>query len=635
MDINFTYTRKAFYTLVVSFLLLHICCGLAAQVKFQTVVTPTEALPKEYIQLDYVIENAESVDDFATPTFNRFKIVQGPSQSSSTTVINGTVSRSNTISYILQPLDIGKFAIPGATAIINGKTMRSNSVAVTITESASSRRTAPVTAYPFAPDAPRYEEDVSEEYRLGPGEDAVGKIARNLMVKLEVNKYSCYVGEPMIATYKLYSRLRSESRITKRPSLNGFSVYDMEDPRTQRTIIEKLKGKAYNMHIIRRTQLMPLQAGSFVLDPMELENKVEFVRLSASDRQGSGNPMQRMMDEFFGNSQPGNAEEHNIAIKSDPITITVKPLPEEGRPEAFNGAVGKFTITASLKKNVINAGDVAEMEVTINGAGNLPMINPPRLDLPLGMEVFDPAVKENVNKTVYPLQGFKQFNYTFLVKEEGDYRIPPVRFAYFDPAASAYKTMYSDSFSIHVNKSTLAATKQPADTVAGNRLPATVSSNWIAGISKQFLAAAVFIVVLIALIIIMLLRAVKKSPAAKQGKMPETHHNTPLQPDKTPLPAISLKEAGVALSQGKSQEFYSEINKAVREAVYRKTAKGPTEMTKFNMPFILREKGVPVHTIQELEDVIRDCEIALYTPIHEEKDMKNILEKAGSVIKDL
>src|SRR6201999_3240685 len=100
--------------------------------------------------------------------------------------------------------------------------------------------------------------DIDREFVLKPGENIRDKVRKNLFVKVQVDRNTCYVGEPIVATYKLYSRLNAESRVTKRPSLNGFSVYDMIDPGADAVSVEKLNGKAYTVHTIRKTQLIPL-----------------------------------------------------------------------------------------------------------------------------------------------------------------------------------------------------------------------------------------------------------------------------------------------------------------------------------------------------------------------------------------
>src|SRR6185437_16969534 len=98
----------------------------------------------------------------------------------------------------------------------------------------------PFGADPFGPaSAP----PVNREEVLRPGENVNDKIRKNLFVKVQVDRNTCYVGEPIVAAYKLYSRVNEEPRLTKRPSLNGFSVYDMIDPGADAVSVEKLNGK--------------------------------------------------------------------------------------------------------------------------------------------------------------------------------------------------------------------------------------------------------------------------------------------------------------------------------------------------------------------------------------------------------
>src|SRR5207248_2484485 len=123
-----------------------------------------------------------------------------------------------------------------------GKRMRSNNISVEVTNNSQPQTSAPA---PFNFSFPGDRAEAEREFYIRPGEDPIDKIKHNLFVKVEVSKTSCYVNEPIVATYKLYSRLRSESRVVKRPSYNGFSVYDMVDPDGSVTSREMLNGKEY------------------------------------------------------------------------------------------------------------------------------------------------------------------------------------------------------------------------------------------------------------------------------------------------------------------------------------------------------------------------------------------------------
>ncbi len=70
-----------------------------------------------YIQVSFTINNME-VEDFSPPDFEGFR-VQGPSTSTSMSIINGKSSQSATYTYILIPHKIGTFKIKSASVKTN------------------------------------------------------------------------------------------------------------------------------------------------------------------------------------------------------------------------------------------------------------------------------------------------------------------------------------------------------------------------------------------------------------------------------------------------------------------------------------------------------------------------------------
>ena len=127
-------------------------------------------------------------------------------------------------------------------------------------------------------------------------------------------------------------------------------------------------------------------------------------------------------------------------------------LPEEGKPADFNGAVGRYSITARMDSKEVDTGDAAIYTVTIKGTGNLPVINAPAINWPRDMESYDVNSKENIDQTVAPLGGSKTFAYSFVATKPGKYSLPPVQMSYFDPASHSYKNTESGSVQIQVNQ---------------------------------------------------------------------------------------------------------------------------------------------------------------------------------------
>ncbi len=442
------------------------------QVKFTTVASNQELGLSDYLEVEFVVENARQIDAFTPPDFPGFHIAQGPIQSSGMSVINGNTSQYKSISFVLQPSKTGKFIIPGASATVDGKQMRSNAVTITVHPGGSG--TAPANPgggnlhpmpQPFGPDPFGPEPgEVDRDYVLKPGENVKDKIRKNLFVKVQVDRNTCYVGEPIVATYKLYSRLSSESRVTKRPSLNGFSVYDMVDPSSDAVSVEKLNGKSYTVHIIRKTQLIPLQAGNIDLDPVEVENTVHFVKGRQEPRH-TGNSIRDLLDQLTDDNNMGPEIDENVTLDTKPYTITVKPLPDVNKPANYNGAVGSFSIQASLAGRSIAAQDEATLHLVVKGKGNLPVITAPVVPWPAGIDAFDPSAKEEVNKTIVPMSGSKSFDYVFTAKTPGHYTIPAVSFSYFDPSSQSYKLAGTEPLDLQV-----APSEKKTKKVAGDQL---------------------------------------------------------------------------------------------------------------------------------------------------------------------
>ena len=602
------------------FLLLITSLSALAQVKFATVVNGSEYSKNENVQVDYVIENAASIESLTPPAFKGFAVVSGPMQQSGMSVVNGATSKYEGITYVLRPLVTGKLVIPGATALIDGKQLRSNNVTLTVT-SGPPRHANPSPSNPFLGlAAPEEAPEVNEEYVLRKGESAAEKIKDNLFVRLEVNKTTCYAGEPIVAVYRLFSRLKSESRVTRRPSLSQFSVYDMVQPEANAPTVEKVNGKLYNSHVIRKVQLYPLQDGSFDLEPVEIDNTISFLRLENGNNKIS---MQQLMDDYMNGMTDGKLEEQKITLASKPVTITVKPLPAAGKPASFDGAVGKFSIMATVPQMEISANETVALNVLLKGEGNLPLINAPQLNWPAGIEGFEPVVKEDIDKTVSPISGSKMFQYSFSVKQPGLITIPPVAFSYFDPAANAYKTLFTDSIQLDIRKAvkkTAGNTKDESGKTAAAEGPDYKIFLWLLAFVAFALLAILF-------------RQKKKTPLQPAQPAPGTDTTASQQaPDP---PADIFEAARYALTAVNSQLFYKETGRAVWNMLQNKFGLTSSELSKPVVMRLLQQANAPATTILLLENVLNECELALYTPVHTENDMRQTLEKAERVEREL
>jgi hypothetical protein len=286
---------------------------------------------------------------------------------------------------------------------------------------------------------------VEDKSELEAGENPDDKIKNNFFLKAEVSKTECFVGEPIMAVFKAYSRLDANSQVVKRPSLSGFSVIEMVDAYNNQPDVERYNGQYYYVHLIRKVQLFPLQAGTFTIEPAEVESVIH-LRRTSRDRA-------LRLRELFRKKDSRSSLDRQVTFKTPPVNITVNPVPEKDRPEDYVGAVGNFLVQVQMQDSVIRAREPALVKIIVSGTGNFPLITEPHVNWPASAEISGPTVKEQVNKYAYPLSGFKSYQFTIEHRDTGTFSIPPVKFSYFDPRTKKYKTAESNVVNYTVDSS--------------------------------------------------------------------------------------------------------------------------------------------------------------------------------------
>jgi BatD DUF11 like domain len=600
---------------------------LSAQVKFSTVTSSNEIGRSDYVQVQFVISNAKQIEQFSPPTFPDFQTVEGPSQSSGMSNINGNISQYQSVSYVLQPTKMGKFTITGATATVDGKPMHSNSVTINVTAGSSANNSHNNAIQPFFhpiwPDEP----EVNKEYVLKPGENVADVLKKNLFVKVQVSKTKCYVGEPLVATYKLYSCLRSESRVTKLPSMNGFSVYDMVDPNKSSPTYETINGKKFTVNVIRKAQLIPLQPGTVILDPVEIENDVYFIKAGARARHHNN-----LLDDFFDNfsdEESGNMIEQHVTLNSAPVEVTINSLPEKNKPADFNGAVGSFNIDAKLENKKIAARDEGILKLTINGKGNLPMVNAPQITWPSTIDGYDATAKENIDKTVAPMAGSKTFDYVFSPKTRGDYTIPAVDFTYFDPSINNYKTIKTAPVEFSA-----APESKKSIHPANLATPAYAEPGELKTFIQDHLEW-IFAVLIVSLVAGYLWRQSVKIKKAELEKAAAAKVENEQKQVLSPEQRDPLLRAKKFLEYSDFKGFYQELNRTTWNFLSDRLKLRSSELNKQNVIRQLQLHGWSDHDILHIEDILHKCEMNLYTPDYSEINSQQLLQETENLLSKL
>ena len=618
---------RSFLSNLFLFACLLCAADATAQVRFSASIAPAVIGKNEYAQLKLTVENSTDVQQIVPPVLKNFTIVSGPSQESGMSMVNGHVKQYVALSYTLQPKSTGSFVIPPATARVEGTPYKSNAVSIQVVAGSTGNGQQQAATNPFT-GMGIFDEPVpraaGRDFILKKGEDPQEKIRKNMFVSLEVDRQSCYVGEPVVATYKLYTRLKSESNMVKNPSFNGFSVIDLQQPDNTNYRVESKNGKEYNVYIIRKVQLYPLLPGELELGTAEIENNVHFIKAEYINQRPD--LLDGLLPDFSDGVIPPEGMEHQkVILQNKPLTITVKPLPETNKPADYKGAVGTFTIETKVEKNSFSTDDGGRMAVIISGEGNFTMVNAPEIGWPAGMEGFDAKTTEDLYKGTVPVGGRKIFEFPFTVSKAGDYTIPAISFSFFDPRQGAYRLVQSKPLAVTVTP----GTGKPTDTKPGN--PVKNEDSLLVSFFRSRLRVVSVVAVLIILGLIFWLRRDLK----KEKK--NTAEQTPVA-DKTPVEEIIESQqhpfgaSEKLLFSEDAKTFYITLNEELKKQVAKKLSIPAESLNRRSIASRMDAMGIAHDTIIQLSDLIDAIEFQLYTPVVEEEKRQAMYTKANELV---
>ncbi len=596
--------KKIAYILLIFVVIAH----TAIAQKFSASASKTKVAVGETFQVTFSL-NANGTN-FKMPALNEFDVYSGPNQSTSMSFVNGAMSQSITLSYIIAAKKEGKFTIAPASVTVNGASVQSNSISVEVVKgSASSNQ--------------NQGNQNQQQSTTAPSSQDIGD---NLFVKTSVNKTKVYQGEQITVTHKVYTRyqLRGFQDI-KFPDYTGFWSQDVPSNNQQIQLTnENIDGVVYSVAELKKTYLFPQRSGKLLIEPMKVEVVV---------RKQSNKKPRDVFEQFFG----GGYEDATYSVKSKPITIDVTPLPEANKPAGFAGAVGDYSFKAEINKDKVKANDAINLTITINGKGNIKLVDPLKINFPEDFETYDPKTKDNVTTGATGVSGSKTFDYLVIPRHEGDYKIDQINFSYFDPEKKQYITLPSPEFNIHVDKgkdsdggANVFNPRSKEDVkvlgndiryIKTNAIQLTPKENYFFGSGLFFIGLILPILLFVLFIFLIRKRreenkdvvAVKSRKATKMAKK-------------------QLLLAEKHLKSNNKEQFYVEIFKALYGYVSNKLNIPTANLNKETITDSLRIKGVSESTIQQLITTLDNCEFAHYAPSAVSGDLQNIYNNTVELI---
>ena len=573
-------------------------------------------------QFNITFTLSEKPSSFEWTPGDSFQLVWGPQtgQSTSISIVNGKTSKESkyTYTYVLLPRKAGSFSLPAAHAVVSGDDMYSKAPKVEVVgDGAASAQTGQSSGQP--------RQEQSDE----PSSFASSGRQDDIFMRFSLSRTSAVVGEPITATLKLFTRGSIAGfEDAKFPSFNGFWAQEVEAPQNIEFRRENVDDRIYNTAVLRRWILIPQKSGVISIDPAELVCLVQ-QRVSTG-----GNSI---FDGFFDDYQTFRKRVSSSAYK---VNVTALP---SGAPASFGGAVGKYTVKASLGRDSLKVHDAASLTVTISGSGNVALVSAPKVNFPPDSEVYDVKTSEKMDAGSGGTSGIKTFEYPFIPRSHGDFVIEPIEFTYYDINARKYVTLRTEPISyivkpgeggdyvpaggVNIPVSSRKDVKNLSEDIhyITTKLPDLSSeSTFLVGTGLFiFLAVAIAVLAVLAFFLLSKLRKdranvalVRTRGASKAAKK-------------------RLAVAGGYLDRDLYSAFYEELHKALLGYAADKLNIGAADLSKESIASAFGAAGAPASLVKEYTDILDVCEFARYSPDGGNAAMKESYDKAAEIISSL
>ena len=596
---------------------------LVAQEARIKVSTKSQVVVGEQFRVVFEI-NADG-KKFSAPSFEGFSVVGGPfnSTSSSVQIVNGSMSRTvtNSYTYVLRAEKEGSFTLGPASCTVDHEQIKSEPFTITVVAG--------------DPQANTSGGGASGQQRSGSQQNVNDPqvSGKDLFLKAVPSKKTVYVGEPLTLTYKLYTRVPvSQLSMSKVPSYGGFWTKEANDNGTYKQSSETVNGVEYTTAEIKKVVLIPQKQGRLSVEPMGIECIAQ-IQTQRSSRP-SNDPFEAFFNDPFFSRGYTNVQKN---VESSSLTVDVKPLPADGKPASFSGAVGNYNFSATIDRDALSTNEAITMVLTVSGSGNIELLNLPAPVFPPDFEVYDPKITSSVDISSQGLTGTKKAEYLIIPRRAGHFTIPPVEFSYFNPAKGAYTTLSASQMDINVTKGAgdnsgdggLYASNQEDIKYLGSDIRHIMTDkSGLRATGSHFFASVPYFIILAALLVVFFIVwvVVAKNRRFKQDLTMVRNKQA------TKVAKGRLKNAYTYLKNNDQNHFYEEMSQALWGYISDKLGIERSVLSMETVKEAMTGKGMAESLADEFVETLNTCEFARFAPGDAASKMQGLYDKGMEVI---
>lgn len=398
-------------------------------------------------------------------------------------MMNFQMSYKTVFTFVLIPTREGVFEIPPVLVQVDGKNVQTRPLTLRVDSAGSGVSPPALRGYPpqlppsQLPQGSGGRQDPADANPASPPSDPT-KAAFGELLGFGERKF-IYAGEVIPVEVRFYFDAEFNTRLVNEfPTLGGegFTSQRLSNPKQTR---QEINGRVYAV-VSFRTTLMAVKSGMVEIPSASLKAAIEMPATGANDPfLGNG-----MFQGIFGDVR-------EVEVKTPPLSIEVRPLPKEGQPADFSGAIGQFSLASRASPLKGEPGDPVTLSVTVTGRGNFDAMGAPHLVDSEGWRVYPPGenfLPSGSDPTGYI--GNKVFDFT-MVAQKDQAASPAVEFSYFDPVRGKYSTLQAEPVPLVAKAGHGGA--EPAATPAtatAEPSPEEQAKSAVAGLSADFRPAS-------------------------------------------------------------------------------------------------------------------------------------------------
>ncbi len=341
------------------------------------------------------------------------------------------IQRSVIHTYSLVPQRSGDFVIPAQKVTVDGNTYTTEPVNLKVGGTASSGGGGPG----------------------GMGQTHGDGSAKLYYAEFVLPRDRAYIGEALPFEIRLYVDARVRAQLEEMPEVTAEGCTVQKTTKPEQSQVER-NGEEYVM-VTYKSAVTAAKAGRLTLGPVTVQAEAQLPQRRPRHR---GGPFD---DPFFQNPFFDDAFQNmmsppqQITIRGEPVDLTVLPLPAEGQPRSFGGAVGNFTMTTSVKPSMVESGDPITVTAKIAGRGDFDRVSAPLVIDPAGWRTYPPSAKFEGDDDV-GISGTKTFEMA-AIPLTNKTASPALEWSYFDPIKEQYVTLMEKGWPIKVEGAIQAA----------------------------------------------------------------------------------------------------------------------------------------------------------------------------------